>query len=44
MAWLIVERRVAGLGDGILQYLIFVSGVSSGDTAILVMSKAIGLA
>jgi hypothetical protein len=33
------ERRVAGLGDGILQYLIFVSGVSPGDTDPLVCLK-----
>lgn len=40
---MMMERRVAGMGDGTLQYLIFVSGVSSGDTAFLLMSKARGL-
>jgi hypothetical protein len=42
-AGMMMERRVAVMGDGALQYLIFVSGVSSGDTAFLVMSMAIGL-
>ena len=38
-----MEIRVAVMGDGTLQYLIFVSGVSSGDTGFLVLSRAIGL-
>ena len=37
------KEGVLGWGRGILQYLIFVSGVSSGDTGILVLSMAIEL-